>query len=149
MFQAEHCILVKFLSEYFSEGPNDLKTSEQSDLDEITSKVDRTPVLSQEGIKNYECPHSDYLDIPDWVKKRTPEELKKDISEYAKKEFVDQDLDIPYFVHELFLFDKEKTELCRSPFEFVSKLELAEALARREIRKAEKEQLKKLNSIRA
>ncbi len=138
MFQAEHCILVKFLSEFFSEGPNDLKTSVQSDLDEITSKVDRTPVLSQEGIKNYECPHSDYLDIPDWVKKRTPEELKKDISEYAKKEFVDQDLDIPYFVHELFLFDKEKTELCRSPIEFVSKLELAQALAQREIKKEKK-----------
>lgn len=149
MFKDEHCILVKFFSEFFSEGPNDLETSVQPYLDEITSKVDRTPVLSQEEIKNYERPHSDYVEIPDWLKKRTPEELKEDILEYAKKEYIDQDLDIPYFIRELFFYDKEKIELTRLPIEFVSKLELAEELAQREIKKAEKEKLQKLNSIRA
>ena len=149
MFQAEHCILVKFFSDFFSEGSNELKTSVHPDLDEITSKVDRTSVLSQEEIKNCECPQSDDLEIPEWLKKRTPEELKEDILEYAKKEFVDQDLDIPYFLSEIFLFDKTKLEMPRLPFEVVSKLELAQALAQREIKKAEKEKLQKLQSMRA
>ncbi len=58
-------------------------------------------------------------------------------------------MDVPYFVSELFLFYEEEIELCRLPFEFFSKLELTEALARREIKKAEKEKFQKLQSIRA
>jgi len=140
MFKNEKCLIITFLGEDAYETIKLLQTGSNESPSQPTIK----PLFEEKAMQEYGESTPNELDSPDWIRGRSPEELKIEILEYAEQEYLDKQREIPFSICQLFLYDKGKIELQQLPTETVLRLELVEALVNREIKKLEKERKEKM-----
>jgi hypothetical protein len=123
MFKNEECLIVSFLKN--------------------VSEEDRPEVSEIEGIERGGLIlHREEAEVPEWIKKRTPEDLAVEILEYKKKEFP-EDEEVSFHTVSDFFWKSKGVESYLMPSEAQLKMDRAEFLAEREITKKEEAQKKK------
>jgi hypothetical protein len=126
MFKNEECLIVSYCEQYISEG--------------IPEEVSEEEGIERSGL----IPHREEAEVPDWIKKRTPEELAIDILEFKKKEFP-EDEEVHFHTVSNFFWKSKGIEAhgYLMPSEAQLKIDRAEFLAEREITRKEEAQKKK------
>lgn len=118
MWKDEKCLLVSYL-QYMSEGDE----------------------LPEEGISPLgEGIEREEVDVPKWLKTSTPEEIAVEILEFKKREFPEEE----HFFHSMshYYWSDKGIEKYQMPSDIQMKIEKAEMLAEREIRRDEENQRK-------
>jgi len=129
MFRNEECLIVSFL-ERISEG---IPLPEES----VSSSEEN---LGRGGL----ILHREEAEVPEWIKKRTPEELAVEMLEFKKKEF-SEDEKLSFHTLSRFFWASKGVERFFMPSEFQLKIERANFLAEREIaREAEAQKKRRL-----
>jgi len=78
--------------------------------------------------------HRKEAEVPDWIKTRTPEELAVEMLEFKKKEF-SEDEDLGFHTISNYFWKSKGIEIFLMPSDIQFKVERANILAQREIRK--------------
>jgi hypothetical protein len=123
MFKNEVCLIVSFLEHVSEEIPEEASEEEG---------IERSGLIL----------HREEAEVPDWIKKRTPEELAIEILEFKKKEFP-EDEEVSFHTVSNFFWKSKGVESYLMPSEAQLKIGRAEFLAEREITKKEETQKKK------
>ena len=124
MFKNEVCLIVSF-------------------LEHVSEEIPEEEISEEEGIERSGLiPHREEAEVPDWIKKRTPEELAIDILEFKKKEFP-EDEEVHFHTLSNFFWKSKGIESYLMPSEAQLKMDRAEFLAEREITRKEEAQKKK------
>lgn len=129
MWKNEECVLVSFL-EHVQEG---VPLSEEG-MPTLEEGIERSPIIL----------HREEAEVPDWIKKRTPEELAVEMLEFMNKEFP-EDEGFSFHTASRYFWENKGVQEFLMPSEARLKIQRAEFLAQREIkRKAEAERKRKL-----
>lgn len=127
MFRDEECLLVSFL-ETVREG--------------TPTPAEGMPLI-QEGIERGGLIfHREEAEVPDWIEKRTPEELAVEIFEFIKRERTEEGSD--YYSASHNFWESKGVHEFLVPFEVRSKIQRADFLAKRRVLQEEKDELPSL-----
>ena len=123
MFKNEGCLIASFLANATEEIPEE--------------------ALEVEGIERSGLIlHREEAEVPDWIKKKTPEELAVEILEFKKKEFP-EDEEVGFHTVSDFFWKSKGIQSYLMPSEAQLKMDRAGFLAEREITRKEEAQKKK------
>lgn len=129
MWKNEKCVLVSFLENVQKGVP-----LPEEDMSTLEEGIERSPMSL----------HREEAEVPDWIKKRTPEELAVEMLEFMKKEFP-EDEGFSFHTASSYFWESKGVQEFLMPSKTRLKIRRAEFLAQREIkRKAEAERKRKL-----
>lgn len=126
MFKNEVCLIVSF-------------------LEHVSEEIPEEEISEEEGIERSGLiPHREEAEVPDWIKKRTPEELAVEILEFTKKEFPEGE-GFGYHSASRYFWESKGVHEFLMPSEAQIKIQRANFLAQKELDKqAEAERKRRL-----
>ena len=126
MWKDEKCVLVSFL-EQAQEG---LPLPEEG-MPPLEG-IERSPMIL----------HTEEVEVPDWIKKRTPEELAVEMLDFIKKEFPEEE-GMRYHTVFSYFWESKGVQRFLLPSEASLKIQRAEFLVQKEIMKQQEAERKR------
>ena len=119
MFRDEECLLVSFLQAVREGAP----TPEEG-MPSMQEGIERGGLIL----------HREEAEVPDWIKKRTPEELAVEILEFVKKEFPEEEW-FGFHLASRYFWESKGVQEYMMPSEVQLKIQRANFLAQKELTK--------------